>query len=469
MPHGKEISRRDFVRCASAGAAAGMLVGCGDSGRGLEMTRPPELSAAAAGPARTDRDAFRKLADLAINASSGDHTMVLMRDADVGTTQFTDNRIVANEIARSRLLTVSVAFGNQHASADVDEFSEHAVRDAVKRAEMLAKRRAEDAAYLPPLAPRHYPVLPTLRADTAAADRARRARDVAGVIKLCESSRLTGEGNLTTSVTAAGVAADTGLFAYEQRSRALFSVIANNDKASGWAGAANRSIDDLGVVECAERAAYKARRSAAPRELASGTYTLIFEPSALADLLAPLLDSLEADNAALADKLGKPIIDRRLTLQNRPDHPSLLGNGFDQRGLQSDSRKWIDNGVLRQLHAGQPLSYALDAVHLSGAEPVGESVESLIKTTDRGVLVTGLTDIRQEDPADLTLTATTRGGTFLIENGEIAAGVKDLRFSRDLIEAFNSVEAFTTPDDALSSHDRKMLLPAMKIRGFEIG
>lgn len=465
MPHGQEISRREFVRFASAGAVAGMLVGCGDSGRNFETARPPQVSAAAAGPSRVDREAFRRLADLAIGASSGDHTLVLMRDADVGTTQFTDNRIVANEIARSRLLTVSVAFGNQHASADVDEFSEHAVRDAVTRAEMLAKRRTEDAGYLPPLAPRHYPVLPTLRADTAAADRARRAADVARVIELCETSRLIGEGNLTTSVTAVGVAADTGLFAYEQRSRALFSVIVHNDKATGWAGAANRSIDDLGVVECTERASYKARRSAGPRELASGTYTLIFEPSALADLLAPLLDRLEADNAALADKLGKPIMDQRLTLQNRPDHPSLLGNGFDDRGLQSDSRKWIDKGVLRQVHGGQPLSYALDAVHLSGAEPAGETVESLIKTTERGLLVTGLTDVRQEN---LTLTAATRGGTFLIEDGEIAAGVKDLRFSRNLIEAFNSVEAFTTPADALSSRRRKMMLPAMKIRGFEI-
>ena len=96
-------------------------------------------------------------------------------------------------------------------------------------------------------------------------------------------------------------------------------------------------------------------------------------------------------------------------------------------------------------------------------------MESLIKATDRGVLVTGLTDVCQEDPADLTLTAATRGGTFLIEDGEIAAGVKDLRFSRNLMEAFNSVEAFTTPADALSGRRQKMLLPAMKIRGFEIG
>ena len=95
-------------------------------------------------------------------------------------------------------------------------------------------------------------------------------------------------------------------------------------------------------------------------------------------------------------------------------------------------------------------------------------MESLIKATDRGVLVTGLTDVCQEDPADLTLTAATRGGTFLIENGEIAADVKDLRFSRNLIDVFDSVEAITAPDDAVSRHNRKMLLPAMKIRGFEI-
>ena len=65
MPQGKEISRREFVRYASAGAAAGMLVGCGDSGRGL----------AAAGNWIADNQDVHGRADLETKFTSGRQTL----------------------------------------------------------------------------------------------------------------------------------------------------------------------------------------------------------------------------------------------------------------------------------------------------------------------------------------------------------------------------------------------------------
>ena len=48
------------------------------------------------------------------------------------------------------------------------------------------------------------------------------------------------------------------------------------------------------------------------------------------------------------------------------------------------------------------------------------SVEQMIKTTKRGLLVTFFWYIRAVDPQTLLNTGMTRDGLFLIENGEIA-------------------------------------------------
>ena len=92
----------------------------------------------------------------------------------------------------------------------------------------------------------------------------------------------------------------------------------------------------------------------------------------------------------------------------------------------------------------------------------------MIRDTTRGILVTNFWYIRPVNPTDLTLTGMTRDGTFLIEDGQITTPIRNFRFHDSPLRAFNHIETLTDPQEATSSETGKLLVPAMKIRDFNL-
>lgn len=427
----------------------------------------------------TREDGFRDLVEIALKSASAEHLFVSFSDETGGTTRFANNQVTQNVDVRRRTFSATAMLGQQRGRASTSDLSADGIRDAVKRAETIAKASPPDPEAMPPLGKQQYQILPTMRAETAEATPERRIVDASKAIALCRLENVQAAGIVSAYTSATGLAANSGLFAFETRTRAEFSLTATAADSSGWVSAANRSIDDLDVERRTRIAVDKARKSAQPRELPAGRYTVILEPAAVAGIFGSVVGAMEAKSyhrgtSALAGKLNQQILDSRLTLRNRPDHGALLGGGFDAQGLSTDYHAWIDRGVLKRLsydrftareHNTDP-TFRPDAMHLSGSEPLGESVDTLIKTTDRGVLVTNFWYIRDVNRTDLTLTGMTRDGTFLVENGQIVGGLVNFRFHDSPLRAFNNIDAFTIPMEAISNETSKMLVPAMRIRDF---
>lgn len=428
------------------------------------------------------REQFRALADRALEISSADDVSISLSDRGGGTTRFANNQITQNVDTRRQSLAITVAYENRRGSASTTDLSDDGLRDAVERAQQAARVSPPDPEYMPPLPPQTYPVLASLRTETAAAGPARRLADAREAIIQCQGAGMSAAGIVETGVEAAGVANDKGLFAYEQRSEARFSVTATAEDSTGWVSSASRSVDDLGVAERTRVAIEKAQRSARPGELPPGKYTVILEPAAVAGLVNSLLFSLNAKSyyrgtSALAGKLGQAIIDPRFSVQNRPDHPQLMGDGFNAAGLPTDYHTWIDRGILARLnydrftareHGVEP-SYSPDAVHMSAADTAGaalSTIDDLLRGVSRAILVTNFWYIRSVNPADLTLTGMTRDGTFLVENGEIVGGVLNFRWHDSPLRVLNAIEAYSRPMDATSQESDKKLLPALRVADF---
>jgi predicted Zn-dependent protease len=99
--------------------------------------------------------------------------------------------------------------------------------------------------------------------------------------------------------------------------------------------------------------------------------------------------------------------------------------------------------------------------------PGGEqTVEQMVAGTERGILITRLWYIREVDPYEKILTGMTRDGTFLVEDGKVKHGIRNFRFNQSLIETLNNVEAMSRVARASGEEAFDMVVPAMKVRGF---
>ena len=303
------------------------------------------------------------------------------------------------------------------------------MQDTLARAERIAQVSPVDPEYLPPPVPCVFPARETAKSETMAAGPVKRLEYANEAIGHCRMENITAAGVVSSSTTTAGIAADNGLFGYERSERsARFSLTVQAGDATGWGAAAHRSIDHMRVQERTLAAIAKSKRGRDACELSAGDYPVILEPAAVAGLWAWLMWSLDAKSymkgtSPFAGKLGQPIVDERLILRNVPDHADLFGEGFTPEGLPSTDSVWIDRGILKQLAydrftakaSGVETIPTLEAPVLSVEGAPAHSIQDLIKSTERGILVTNFWYIRPVNPRDLMLAGMTRDGTFLVE------------------------------------------------------
>jgi len=166
------------------------------------------------------------------------------------------------------------------------------------------------------------------------------------------------------------------------------------------------------------------------------------------------------------------LVDERVNIYSDPFHPEMPTSTWSGDGRPQEKINWIENGVIKNLFYSRYWAQKKgikaipqpDAMIMAGTE---QSLEDLIKSTEKGILVTRLWYIRSVDPQTVLLTGLTRDGTFYIENGEIKFPVKNFRFNESPIIMLNNLEALGKPERTVSGESNiNALIPPMKIRDF---
>ena len=214
---------------------------------------------------------------------------------------------------------------------------------------------------------------------------------------------------------------------------------------------------------------------------------MILEPAAVLDLLGFLfMDfgglAVQEKRSCLTDRVGLKIFGENINAHDDVHHPSQSGAAFDGEGMPRKRVTLIEKGVVKNV------VYARATAHKLAVEPTGHgfplpnevgemplnivmegsrtSLEDMIHSTERGLLVTRLWYIRDVDPYQKLLTGMTRDGTFWIEGGEVRYGVKNFRFNQSVIEMLNQVEMLGQPQRTSGEESFDMVVPAMKVRDF---
>src|ERR1700752_183525 len=94
------------------------------------------------------------------------------------------------------------------------------------------------------------------------------------------------------------------------------------------------------------------------------------------------------------------------------------------------------------------------------------SVDEMVASTDRGLLVTRLWYIRGVDPYEKIMTGMTRDGLFLIEKGKIVQGARNFRFNQSVLEMLRNVECLGPAGRGSGEEAFEMVVPPMKIHDF---
>jgi PmbA protein len=278
-----------------------------------------------------------------------------------------------------------------------------------------------------------------------------------------------------------------GYFAHYEQTRAEFSVTIMEKDSSGWAKANSPNIADINPDALGSSASRKAAASRAPKEIPPGRYTVILEPSAVLDLVGFLFYDFAGtavlDQRSMFNKrIGTQLFGDNITIWDDVYHPLQLGTPFDGEGVPRQKVLLVDRGVPRNLVYSratakkmkkQPTGHGFSLPNEYGEAPMNlvftggkASVDEMVRSTERGILVTRLWYIREVDPYEKILTGMTRDGTFLVENGKISGGIRNFRFNQSMIEMLSNVETLGEAVRAAGEESFEMVVPAMKVREF---
>jgi predicted Zn-dependent protease len=433
------------------------------------------------------RDEAEAICKRVLEFSTADECRVTINSGVRANTRFAVNQISTAGDNYNAAVGIRAVFGKRVANVTVNRLDEAALRDAVQNAERIAKLAPEDPELLPELGPQQYEDCIVWNDATASLEPEARADAVREITERARAAGLVSTGYLEAQAQAFAVANSKGLFAYQRSTAVAFTTTVRTEdgKGSGWAGASDNDFSRIDPRALAERAIEKARRSVNAAAIEPGRYTVVLEPTAAANLIQLIAGSLNARSAdegrsffskpGGGNKIGDKVVDERVTLYSNPLDPRVPAGTFGGDGLPNQATTWIENGVVRNL------AYDRFWAQRTGQQPRGtggtlamqggdETVESMIASTQRGLLVTRFWYIRGVDPRTILFTGLTRDGTFLIENGRITRPVKNLRYNESPIFMLNNLEAMSRPIRVSASESgntgQAIVVPAIRTRDF---
>jgi predicted Zn-dependent protease len=296
-----------------------------------------------------------------------------------------------------------------------------------------------------------------------------------------------------------GIFNSRGLSNWHTQTSAEVSITMLAPDSSGWQKANSPDVTKVDALMLAEIAAKKALDSAHPQEIPAGKYTVILEPAAVLDIVGFMFWDYSGmaildQRSFLTGRIGAKLFGDNITIWDDVAHPLQAGAPFDGEGVLRQRVELVENGfVKRVVYArataermkrseykdsvgpieatghGFPLPNEMGEMPLNIVfAPVNDpqTVEQMIASTQRGVLVTRLWYIREVEPFEKMLTGMTRDGTFLVENGRVRRGVRNFRFNESLIHMLSNVDAMSEPLRSCGEESFDMVVPAMKVREF---
>lgn len=419
--------------------------------------------------------------------AGAEETEVHIDEVAESLTRFANNAIHQNVAEHGLTISVRTVADGRTARVTTNRTDEDSLRAAVESSLSLAHSQPEIPGLLPMPGKQRFESVNRFAPQTAKLSPEDRARAVKKACDLAVKNGQVAAGIFSSGQSQTAIGNSCGLFGAYRQTQAVFSITMQEGSAASWAKGNSANVASIDAQALAERASAKAHLAVNPRELVPGRYTVILEPAAVLDLVGFLFydfaaTALEDKRSCLNDRMGTQLFGKNISVTDDVYHPLQLGAPFDGEGTPRQKVLLVDRGIPRNLVYSRasakrakkrPTGHGFALPNEYGEAPMNlvfsggdSSVERMIASTDRGLLVTRLWYIREVDPYEKVLTGMTRDGLFLVENGKITASVKNFRFNQSVLEMLRNVRQMSPSVRATGEEAFEMVVPAMQIADF---
>ena len=380
-------------------------------------------------------------------------------------TRFANNRIHQNVAHQDAIAHVRVAVGKRQGRAVTNNLSDAGLADAVRQAAEYARLMPEDPDF--PGLPEPAPAQSVAAYDeaTAACDADRRAAIAGMVCHKAADLSLDAAGFCRTGATELAVASTRGADAYHIGSFSGLLITARSDDSAGWAKGGGWRMDGIDGEALADEAIGKAVRGRNPQDLEPAEYPVVLENYAVDDVLEALsfygmgAQMVQDERSWMSDLRGQQAMSPLVSIYDDGLDAAGWPVPFDAEGVARRRVEVVTDGVVQgPVYNSYTAAKAgvASTGHQRGAtggptatnlfmRPGDRTTEELIASVDRGLYITRFYYTRLSHNRGCVMTGMTRDGTFLIENGEITAPVKNLRFTQSYVEALAGCQALSSP------------------------
>lgn len=411
----------------------------------------------------------------ALAQSKADETEIVYMGNESGLTRYANSAIHQNVHESNAKIYFRSVLGKRVGIASTTSLTPGDLKLTLEASLAIARRLPENPNFpgLPKAA--KYRAIDTFDEKTARFSPRDRARAVKKLIAVADRKKFTMAGAFSTESSEVAVLNSKGVRAYQPLTSAAINMIAMSETSSGYAAGLSRQVNDIDVEKLASVAVEKCDRSQNPRGIEPGDYEVILEPPAVALLLEWMnyigfgAKSFQEKTSFLSGKIGKKVTSSMISIGDNAFDLKSMAFPFDLEGVPKKRIRFIDEGIAKGVaynsflalkdkvkstgHALPPGDASIGALALNMVVGGGKiRREKMVEKVKKGILVTRFHYINGFiDTPNAVLTGMTRDGTFLIENGEIVGGLKNLRFTDAMLRAFGTVVALSKEQELVES------------------
>ncbi len=401
--------------------------------------------------------------------------------------RFANNGITTSGYRITQSVSISsITDDKRQGNAVVSELTDEMLKKGVAQAEALARISKPNPETMPALGPQKYPVLRNFDSYTGAARGDVMIPHVKAVIDRARKGNLTAAGYIQRSANAVAVGNKAGILGYHTYTDSSLTntMRTAGGTSSGWSQQTSVSLKEIDGETAGRISAEKCLRGAGTkRKLDPGKYTVILEPAAVSDLVMYLGYSFGARDAEQGQSflskqgggthLGEKMFPEYITLRSNPLDTRLATTPWGPSLLANQPVTWIEKGVVENLYydrywasqAGKEPTPAFGNLVLEGQD---HTLEDLIRSTEKGLLITRFWYIRTLQPQTLQVTGLTRDGVFLVENGKVTDPVTNFRWNESPVRVMQNTLKLTQPVRSQGGEGGTSIVPALVAREFNL-